>query len=224
MSLKLIQTNDGSHSLLNEEMNETYHSIHGALQEAQHVFIKHGFRAIPNKTKCIFEMGFGTGLNVTLAILEAIKHDDPLEIWSIETLPLPWDIITSINYSKLIEDPLADEIYDEIHLAKWNELVEIRPNIKMHKIEADVLKWPHPPILFDCIFFDAFAPNKQQEVWSTDVLQKMYDILKEGGRLTTYCAQGQFKRNLKSCGFDVQAVEGPPGKKEMTLGIKQYMQ
>ncbi|MCI5058223.1 MAG: tRNA (5-methylaminomethyl-2-thiouridine)(34)-methyltransferase MnmD [Flavobacteriales bacterium] len=218
--LKIIHTNDGSHSLFNEELNETYHSIHGALAEAEHVFIKNGFHLIKDQPKTIFELGFGTGLNVLLTLLEARKLSIPLTIHSIEAYPVPPEIISEVNYPEILKNKEALEVFQRIHTLPWDTEVEIFSNIRLKKIHNTIESW-NTQSEFDCVYFDAFAPNKQEEIWSEAILKKMYDMLKTNGHLTTYCAQGQFKRNLKKVGFSVESISGPPGKKEMTLAYRR---
>ena len=217
--MSIVKTEDGSNTLLHQSINEHYHSIHGALQESLHVFIKNGLDLIENKTEInVFEMGFGTGLNALLAYDYAKKNKIKINYFSIEAYPITLKIAQNLNYDNLIDN---SAIFMQLHEAKWNELVAISPNFNLHKIEGFLektdLDFP-PPI--DVIFYDAFAPTAQEHLWEIDILQKMYNILSSNGLLTTYCAKGQFKRNLKAVGFTVKGVPGPPGKREMTLAFK----
>ena len=216
--MKIVTTKDGSHSLYLEDMNEHYHSIHGALQEALHVFLKMGWDQLePKEHLSILEIGLGTGLNATLAIEKAINVAQRLTYHSIEKYPVPKDLIDQLNYNKL----LPKAIYNWIHSVEWNTAVAY-PNseVEFLKIQTDIMSF-NPQMKYDLIFFDAFAPNKQPEMWSADVMQKMYNFLNEGGLLTTYCCQGEVKRTLKSVGFEVQKVQGPPGKREMINAWKK---
>ncbi len=215
MKRTLIQTNDGSHSLRMEEMNETYHSIHGALQEAKHVFLKEGFHQTEGDVS-ILEVGFGTGLNAFLTMLEAHKTGRITHYVGIEKFPIEEDIIRTINYGELLGEP---EWFDELHVLNWNMEVPISDYFFLIKLQKDIADTDFTE-RFDIIYFDAFAPEKQPEMWSKDIFSKMLNALKPGGILVTYCAKGQVKRDLKEVGFEVETVAGPPGKREMIRGRK----
>ena len=222
--MKIITTCDGSHSLLLEEMNETYHSTKGALQESEYVFIQKGIVDYISDSSAkeinIFEMGFGTGLNAFLTLLFSLKNKLKINYYSIETNPISLEVISALNYPDLIDNVEAKDLFNIIHSSPWDKDIVITPNFTLHKVHSNIQTYTLPQDLFDIVYFDAFAPSKQEEVWSVDVLTKIYDCLKQKGTLTTYCAQGQFKRNLKSVGFTVEELPGPPGKKEMTRGRK----
>lgn len=221
--MSIVKTEDGSNTLLHQSINEHYHSIHGALQESLHVFIQNGLALIENKTEInVFEMGFGTGLNALLAYDYAKKNKNKINYFSIEAFPINLETAKQLNYDKLINN---QDFFIQLHEAKWNELVAISPNFNLHKIEGFLEKTDLgflPPI--DVIFYDAFAPTAQEHLWEIDILQKMYNTLTNEGLLTTYCAKGQFKRNLKAVRFKVKGVPGPPGKREMTLAFKELLQ
>lgn len=217
--MKIVPTKDGSNTLLHKELGEHYHSIHGALQESQHVFIKNGLALYENTQHLVvFEMGFGTGLNALLAYEYAQQHKISIDYCSIEAYPISAEESASMDYDKLVED---QSIFTQIHEAKWNEIVPISPFFNLYKIEGFIentsLDFIGP---VDVIFYDAFAPEAQSHLWEPPMLEKMFALLKKGGHLTTYCAKGQFKRNLKAIGFEVKGVPGPPGKREITLAFK----
>lgn len=225
--VKIITTEDGSHSLYHEELKETYHSFHGALQESQHVFIEKGLRfwrtkeGLPTSVK-IFEVGFGTGLNALLAAQFASDNKVNISYTGLEPFPLEESLIEQLNYSSQIlpsEAKDLDDMFHKIHSADWENEVEISPYFKLTKYKTKLEDYSLTKDRFDIVFFDAFAPNKQAELWEIDILQKCFDLLKKGGVFTTYSAKGQLKRDLKSVGFELETLPGPPGKKEMVRGI-----
>jgi len=218
MSIEIIQTSDGSHSLLNTDLNETYHSHHGAVQESMHVFINHGLHFFlkdhPTEVARIFEVGFGTGLNVYLTILHC---NSKVHYTSIEAFPLSDSIWLNLNYASTQSEK---EIFSKLHRAVWNEDQSISDNFTLRKLQTSLQLVDLTPAAFDVIYFDAFAPNKQPEMWEMPILEKVTRALVEGGVLVTYCAKGQLKRDLKSLGMQVETLTGPPGKKEMVRALK----
>jgi tRNA U34 5-methylaminomethyl-2-thiouridine-forming methyltransferase MnmC len=216
VEVSLILTEDGSHSLRNEKLNETYHSIHGAVQESRHVFIHHGLthRLTNHPTSVrILEAGFGTGLNV---LLTALHTSIPVYYESWELFPLPTQVVNQLNYGDQLH---AAPIFQAIHQAPWNQPVTLRDNFTLHKRKADLLV-QIPEGLFDIIYYDAFAPSRQPELWEFAIIQKMISALAAGGVFVTYCARGQLKRDLASLGLAVETLPGPPGKKEMVRAIR----
>ncbi|MEI6311064.1 MAG: tRNA (5-methylaminomethyl-2-thiouridine)(34)-methyltransferase MnmD [Bacteroidota bacterium] len=218
-----IQTKDGSYTLINKELNVYYHSIHGALQESLHVFIQSGIDYYFAKNTAIqqldiFEMGFGTGLNCLLAYAYLESKSLPVRYVSIEKYPLEsFDTSTFIHN---ISDYINHEtIFNQMHSAAWNKMIHLNPHFELYKIKDDICLYS-PEQSYDIIFFDAFAPSVQAELWNVEMMKKMYDYLKLNGILLTYCAQGQFKRNLKASGFTIESIPGPPGKREMTRAHK----
>ncbi len=215
----IVQTDDGSSSILIPEMNESYHSTHGALQEAKHVFILNGLQRFQKDDMRVFEVGFGTGLNALLSMKYAQDNDVAIKYVAIEAYPVDLELIKQLNYSSLIPDA-TDDVFLSMHNVKWNELHRIHSNFELKKVHQKLEDYSIEGGFYDLVFFDAFGPRAQAEMWSVDLLEKMYNGLKSNGALITYCAQGQFKRNLKSIGFQVESVPGPPGKREMTVAIK----
>ncbi|MFZ9848731.1 MAG: tRNA (5-methylaminomethyl-2-thiouridine)(34)-methyltransferase MnmD [Flavobacteriales bacterium] len=215
MNRTLIKTHDGSHSIRVEDMNETYHSIHGALQEAKHVFLKEGFYQTEEEVS-ILEVGFGTGLNTFLTMLESHKTARKVNYVGLEKFPVDQEMLRALNYGELLNEP---EWFDEIHALNWNVEVPISDYFTLTKLQKDITDIDYQD-QFDIIYFDAFAPDKQPEMWSKEVFAKMYAALKPGGILVTYCAKGQVKRDLKEAGFVAETVAGAPGKREMTRGRK----
>ena len=211
-------TADGSKTLYLPHLDETYHSSHGAIQEAVHVFIEHGLTYVSQKTESItvFEMGFGTGLNALLTALWAQKHQRLIHSIGIEHYPIEEDLWRQMEFVQ-VESEIA--LYAKIMSSEWGKFQEINPFFELKKIEQTV----HDLDLnekVDLIYFDAFGPKVQAEMWDLPVLKKMYDMLMPGGIFVTYCAQGQMRRNLKSLGFTLEELPGPPGKREMTRATK----
>ena len=204
--IKIITTSDGSHSLLNTELDETYHSVHGALQESLHVFIKNGLDVFPGNEVRVFEVGFGTGLNALLAAQSTRK----VNYTTIEAFPLPEEVYSELNYE-------PKDLLIQLH---GNSKLETG-NFKFSKLHTTLQSIELLSNQFDIIFFDAFAPSKQPEMWEFPMIKKVCDSLTQGGLFVTYCAKGQLKRDLKSLGMEVETLPGPPGKKEMVRGTKK---
>jgi tRNA U34 5-methylaminomethyl-2-thiouridine-forming methyltransferase MnmC len=223
MDVDIIQTRDGSHSLLNGQLNETYHSIHGALQESRHVFIEHGLNYLARQSTLevlsVFEVGFGTGLNALLAAEFAERNSVSVEYCSIERFPLAWEIAAQLNYTQRLDWNRATEIFKKIHQSEWNKTVHISDFFSLQKINGTIHNYYFGQ-KFSCIFFDAFAPEKQPDMWTREVLQKVTNALNKDGVLVTYCAKGQLRRDLISLQLKVETLPGPPGKREMTRAIK----
>ena len=217
-NIEIRQTADGSKTLYLPGLDETYHSSHGAIQEAMHVFIQHGLAFIGQEKKSIsvFEMGFGTGLNALLTAQWAAQHSCSIRYIGIELHPIPKDIWQQMDY---VQEVLERERYSNIMAAEWGEYQVIEPNFQLKKVEEDILGLQLVEQV-DLIYFDAFGPRAQSEMWDLPVLTKMYERLNPGGVFVTYCAQGQMKRNLKSLGFSLESLPGPPGKREMTRAMK----
>ena len=213
---EIITTKDGSHSLFVPILNEQYHSIHGAKQEAEHVFLKMGLGFHRKEKLRVFEVGFGTGLNALLTCDFAIKNKKVIEYVAIEKYPVTKDEFSSLNYGVILNmKSLFHQMFDQ----EWERNIFINESFSLHKINKD-LKKDVLPEGFDVIYFDAFAPNKQPDMWSVEVFAKMNKMLREGGCLVTYCCQGQARRTMIEAGFTVEKVDGPPGKREMLRAIK----
>jgi tRNA U34 5-methylaminomethyl-2-thiouridine-forming methyltransferase MnmC len=216
---KLIRTKDGSHSLFQEDLNEHYHSIHGAIQESKHVFIKMGLHCFQRMSLNILEIGFGTGLNALLTCLECDDKQYFVYYHAIEKFPLSNELISHLNYSELIGGQ-ASVIFSGIHQAPWDEERDITPHFTLLKQQVDFnqLKTTRR---YDLVFFDAFAPDKQPEMWRSSNFQLLYSSLNVGGVLVTYSAKGEIKRKMEAVGFRVEKVPGPPGKREMLRAIRE---
>jgi len=216
MDVKIISTADGSKSLFVPEINETYHSKFGAITESKHVFIESGYHFINKPVINILEIGFGTGLNVFLTYWEQQKDQRKIYFETLEKYPLPENIIAEINNFKLPEEK---DLFARLHQADWEKPVKLQDDFILCKRETDLLDY-QADRKFNLIYFDAFAPNKQAELWTEEVFQKMYDLLEENGVLVTYSAKGSVRRAMQTVGFQVQRIPGPPGKREMLRAIK----
>jgi tRNA U34 5-methylaminomethyl-2-thiouridine-forming methyltransferase MnmC len=213
-------TADGSHTLFMPGLDETYHSTHGAIQEAEHVFIKAGLKYFDLKELNILEIGFGTGLNSFLTFLESQKNKILINYTSLEAFPLKLDLIKELNYTQQLSlEKKDDKVYKMMHEIEWGEYHQISSNFKLKKL-AEKLEKFSPTEKYDLIYFDAFGPRVQPEMWTVPVFKKMYNCLNENGILVTYCAKGTVKRGLKEVGFNIESLPGPPGKREMTRAQK----
>ena len=220
--IKLIVTSDGSHSLLNEALNETYHSVHGAIQESQHVFINNGLRYFLDSSTSansvsIFEVGFGTGLNalLTAKAMEITKASS--SYIAVEAFPVSEGLWTSLNYTTVLGH---EDIFARLHRCLWETENYITPRLVLTKRQTTLQEIELEPQSFDVVYFDAFPPNKQPELWTIDMLRKVIDAMKVNCVFVTYCAKGQLKRDLKELGLRVETLAGPPGKKEMVRAVK----
>ena len=225
---QLILTADGSHTLFHEALNETYHSKNGALQESLHVFIQNGLTHFINQNQVetihIFEVGFGTGLNAILTLKEAMTRNLKIIYTCIEAYPLSIDTIKQLNYLKE-ESAILKSLFNKIHVCNWNEWVEINEHFSVYKIENKLEQISIKQLLqisnpFDMIYFDAFAPDKQPELWTTTIFKTIFDIMKIGSILVTYSAKGDVKRALREVGFIVKRLAGPIGKRHMLCAEK----
>jgi tRNA U34 5-methylaminomethyl-2-thiouridine-forming methyltransferase MnmC len=220
MKLTLVITKDGSHTLFVPALNDHYHSTYGAIQESKHVFINEGLKCCPKKNITVFEIGFGTGLNALLTAMESISQNIKITYHTIENNPLGIKTICQLNYPDILK--LKDntrKLFYDMHNAQWDKELELHMNFRITKIKNDITEFSIP-FTYDVVFFDAFAPAKQPEMWDISVFQKIYDNMAPGGLLATYCAKGAVKRILKSAGFSVESVQGPPGKREMIRARK----
>lgn len=217
----IILTEDGSKTIRHALLDETYHSSHGAVQEALHVFIKNGVQQFQSEEEIfIFEVGLGTGLNALLTLDYACQTQKRVNYTSIEAFPISQNDAQLLNYQEFLSEPIKDWGL-RIHQIEWEKTQTLLPNFIFLKIQQQLQVYQPPKNRFHCIYFDAFSPTSQPEMWSVEILQKMYNSLKEGGLLVTYCAKGQFKRDLKAVEFQVEAIPGPPGKREMTWAWKK---
>ena len=217
MENKLVITNDGSHSIFNPEINECYHSKHGAIVEAEHVFIRNGFSVVNKQNLNILEIGFGTGLNALLTSQKAVQKKVTVNYQTMELYPVSEDNYSKLNFTDLIGIE-QDELL-KLHTTKWEKKCKINEFFSLTKFNTDLENYTSDT-KFDIIYFDAFSPEKQPELWTNTIFMKMHNYLKEGGFLVTYCAKGIVKRTMKSVGFEIIVLDGPPGKRQMTRANK----
>ncbi|WP_224490852.1 tRNA (5-methylaminomethyl-2-thiouridine)(34)-methyltransferase MnmD [Robertkochia flava] len=223
MERKIIKTADGSVTIYLKEWDEHYHSRHGAIQEAFHVFIGMGWNlALENfgKQLRIMEIGFGTGLNAFITLLEAEKEGVEVTYTGVEAYPVEEAEWKQLNYAEqLSATPGQSALFEKLHRASWEQEQEITPGFLLNKRKQffnDITDQD----AFDLIYFDAFGARVQPELWEESIFQKMYEALVPGGILVTYAAKGSVRRAMKAVGFGVEKLPGPPGKREMLRAIK----
>lgn len=220
MKRTVIDTEDNSKTLLIDNTDITYHSRHGAVTESNHIFIKNGLEALKNKKSIsVFEMGFGTGLNALLACQYSVSNNTAVTYHTIEKYPISNKELNAISSSS--EKQAFSDNFKALHECEWELPCQINANFNITKFNADLIDHILKANTYDIIFFDAFGPKFQPNLWQPPILKKLYHSLKNNGLLLTYCAQGQFKRDLKTVGFIVENLPGPPGKREITRAIKQ---
>lgn len=220
MSLNLEKTDDGSYTLYVPELDEHYHSVKGALTESRHIFVDMGLRHSDVTEPRILEIGLGTGLNCFLTFLAAEETGKKIHYTGIERYPLNEDTLQKLDYPTIINQGHETDYY-AIHQAPWGRDVELSPKFTLHKIEGDFTSYPFDG-KYDIIYFDAFAPEKQPEMWEQSLFDMLYNVLNEGGILTTYCAKGVVRRMLQSAGFTVERLPGPPeGKREILRATRR---
>jgi tRNA U34 5-methylaminomethyl-2-thiouridine-forming methyltransferase MnmC len=215
---KLVNTADGSHTIFVPELNEHYHSVNGAVQESEYIFIKNGFDSCKADPVNIFEVGFGTGLNALLTAVRSMNGSREVFYTSIEKYPLENLLVEKLNYPNFTGDDGA-RLFSLINSAQWGEMQNICNNFNILKLRGDLVT-DYIKGNYDLIYFDAFGPDKQPEMWSADVFEKISAVASEGAILVTYSSKGQVKRNLKACGFEVSVLPGPPGKRHIIRAIK----
>jgi tRNA U34 5-methylaminomethyl-2-thiouridine-forming methyltransferase MnmC len=215
---RIIKTEDGSHTLYVPELNEYYHSIHGAIQESEHVFIKNGFDFSESDPLHIFEAGFGTGLNALLTAIRNLNSKRRVVYTTFEKYPVDETIIKSLNYHNFFGTEVS-EIFRLIHASEWGKMSMIRSNFGLFKVKGDLVKDPVQG-RYGLIYFDAFGPDKQPEMWTTEIFRKISEITVKDGIFVTYSSKGDVKRRLRDCGFRVSLLPGPPGKRHIIRAVK----
>ncbi|NMH27327.1 tRNA (5-methylaminomethyl-2-thiouridine)(34)-methyltransferase MnmD [Flavobacterium silvaticum] len=219
MKREVITTADGSVTLRLPDWDETYHSKHGAIQEAVHVFISKGLDLFQGKPVSILEIGFGTGLNCFLTYLHTKDWNVPIDYTGIEAYPVLESEATSLNYPELVGNGQYERQFQLMHVSDWEKSVDISDTFKLTKLQMK-FEDIHLKEQFDLIYFDAFGFRVQPELWSESIFQTMSEALKKDGVLVTYAARSVIRRNLKATGFSVETLPGPPGKREMTRAVK----
>lgn len=213
-----IRTRDGSPTLYNPYFDEHYHSLHGARQESEHVFIDAGLKAISTQNSFIriFELGFGTGLNAWLTCMVAEELQKKIHYVSLELYPLPTDIWQELHYTD--EANLKErDLFTQLHEADWDKAIEVADHFVLEKRMTDYLAFV-PAHSFDLIYFDAFAPEAQSDLWTLDAMKRLRSWCNPGAVFVTYSAKGDVRRALMQAGFEVEKLPGPPGKREMLKG------
>lgn len=213
--MELERTADGSYTLYVPELDEHYHSVKGALTESQHIFIEMGLKHSPAPEPRILEIGLGTGLNAFLTLIAAEEMQRKVHYTGIERYPLAEETLRQLDYPGIIGKKHEEDYY-AIHQAPWEKETNLSPWFTLHKIEGDFTRHTFQKG-YDIIYFDAFAPEKQPEMWEQALFNTLYNVLNEGGILTTYCAKGVVRRMLQTAGFTVERLPGPPGGKREIL-------
>jgi len=224
MKRELRETADGSMTIYLPEMDEHYHSYHGAMQEAKHVFINNGIKKFiehnPHHSEIsVFELGLGTGLNALLTAIWAAENQQKINYFGLEAFPVEPSMNFAMNYDSLINDVESTTLFSNIIESPWEEKTDISAYFQLCKCQSKIqsLLIEHQ---FDIIYFDAFGPRAQEEMWNVEILSKTIAFLNPNGLFVTYCAKGQLKRDLKALGLKVETLPGPPGKREMTIAWK----
>lgn len=216
------QTEDGYNTLYIPEMDEHYHSVKGACTESEHIFINMGLKHCNAEQPRILEIGFGTGLNAILTAIEAEKEKRSVTYHTLEMYPLESELTCNLGYETFMDDAHA-ALFRQMHDAEWEKEIRLTPYFTIKKIQCDFTKeeqW-NKGNRYDLVYFDAFAPEKQPEMWTDSIFHTIYDIMDCNGILVTYCAKGCVRRELQSCGFKVERLPGPPnGKREILRATK----
>ena len=225
MQRKIITTADGSKTIQIEDWNEQYHSVHGAIQEANHVYIKHGLLFFSSEILAqqkhdisVLEIGFGTGLNAMLTLLKAEELNQPINYVGVEAFPISSEELKQLNYAQELD--VSEEKFNQLHDCTWEERHQISEVFQLEKRQLYFDQISEENV-FDVIYFDAFGARVQPELWTEVIFKIMYKALKPNGVLTTYAAIGHVRRTLIALGFEVERLDGPPGKRHMMRAIKR---
>jgi len=220
MQREVILTADGSATIAIPEINATYHSKHGAIRESMHVFIETGLRHLPQQpagnTIHLFEMGFGTGLNALLTLQEAMAAGQNIHYHAIELFPLPEEKIAALNYGEQLNMP---SLFHQLHQCPWEEDVPINEHFTLYKTNQPLEQFTTTQ-LYDLVYYDAFAPGHQPELWTKEIFRSLYNQLQPNGILVTYCSKGEVRRAMQAAGLSVAKLPGPPGKREIVRATR----
>ena len=214
MKRRVIDTADGSKTILIEDWQEQYHSIHGAVQEAYHVFIKMGLHAAEQKDLSVLEMGFGTGLNALITFLEAGKKKLRIQYHGIEKYPVSEEELQLLNYVEVLQEQGLEQVFRKMHKLPWEVTTPLSNNFTLTKTQIDFRELRENS-RYHLIYFDAFGPRVQPELWTVEIFKNLYNALLPNGILVTYSSTGSVRRAMEQCGFVVEKLPGPPGKREM---------
>ena len=224
MQRKIILTADGSHTVTIPEMNVTYHSVHGAIQESRHVFIEAGLKYASGRftrpdALHILEIGLGTGLNALLSLIESENKQLQIHYTAIEPFPLSAEEIASLNYCQQLDRNDLQDMFAKLHTCELEKETALASYFTVHKTTQSLLQFTTIE-RYDLVYFDAFAPSAQPELWTNDVFENLNQLLLPGGILVTYCSKGDVRRAMLAAGFTIEKLAGPPGKREMIRAIK----
>jgi len=217
---KIIVTADGSSTIYLPEWDENYHSKHGAIQEAKHVFIKSGLSLFADQNISILEIGFGTALNSFITFLEAPKYNLNIDYVGVEAYPVSEEEIEKLNYVSELNADEFKAVFSEMHIQKWEVQNKLSSNFSLTK-RKQFFNEIKDENTFNLIYFDAFGARVQPELWTEEIFESMYKSLKKGGVLVTYCAKGSVRRAMLKVGFSIEKLAGPPGKREMLRATKK---
>lgn len=219
MEREIIITSDGSTTIHLPSWNEQYHSKHGAIQEAYHVFLHSGFFKIDRSSISILEIGFGTGLNAFITFLESRKRNKKVKYVGVEAYPISSDEVQKLNYVSELNAKANQTIFEVMHQTPWDEEYELSKDFHLFK-RKQFFQEINDVAAFDLIYFDAFGAQNQPELWTEEIFEKMFQAIRPDGILVTYCAKGSVRRAMQSVGFMVERLPGPPGKREMLRATK----
>lgn len=219
MKREIIITSDGSTSIHLPEWEESYHSKHGAIQEAQHVFIKNGLSLCKGQSVSVLEIGFGTGLNAFITFLETLKTNQFVDYVGVEGYPISPEEVVQMNYVNQLNANQFESEFKMMHTSDWEKNVTISETFRLTK-RKQLFNEINDKNQFDIIYFDAFGYRVQPELWSVEIFTKMFEALKSDGILVTYACRGPIKNAMKEAGFQIEKLAGPPGKREMLRGWK----
>ncbi len=219
MRPELRISEDGSSTLYRADLDEHYHSFHGAIQESKHVFIEAGLKKVGSKSVLnILEIGFGTGLNALLTMIH--QPDSLIHYHTLEKYPVPEDLAAAINYPQLLGGDEVLRCFSAMHTSAWGTEVEILNHFFLTKFQVDLCDF-NSKTKYDLVYFDAFAPDKQPELWTDQIFKNIFAMMAKGGFLTTYSAKGSVRRAMQNAGFVVERIPGPPGKREMLRACRE---
>jgi len=223
MKREVFITQDGSHSINIIDANITYHSKYGAIRESKHIYIEAALKQLLNKKPCIhiFEMGFGTGLNALLTLIAAEDSSQKIYYETVEAFPLKKQIFEKLNYCEQLQKPDLQSSFLKLHNCEWQKEISVNPFFDFKKINISFQNYIfNKP--FDIIFYDAFSPGAQPELWATEIFIKLFDALSQNGLLVTYCSKGDAQRAMQAAGFIVEKLPGPLYKREILRAVKKY--
>jgi len=220
MERRIVRTADGSQTIQLPQWGEQYHSMHGALQEAYHVFIRQGLYQFSNRSVDLLEIGFGTGLNALITLTEAPGRKLAVRYTGLEAFPVVAEEWMQLEYAGLLsKEDDAQKYFEQLHRAPWDKEYSLTPSFTLHKLKIDIRNFESEPA-FDLVYFDAFGARVQPELWTDEIFQSMYRAVRPGGYLVTYSAKGSVRRAMLKAGFKVERLPGPPGKREMLRAVK----